>query len=62
MAKITFKQSEVNELFGEEVVVVDGNVRRVTKTDILQKTGLDSGFEVEVVADPEVDSDEDDFE
>lgn len=63
MAKITFKQSEVNELFGEEVVVVDGNVRRVTKTDILQKTGLESNFEVEVVQDPVMDSDnEDPFE
>ena len=59
MAKITFKQSEVNELFNEEVVVVDGNVRRVTKADILQKTGLPSNFEVEIVADPVIDSDDD---
>ena len=60
MAKITFKQSEVNELFGEEVVVVDGSTRRVTKTDILQKTGLESNFEVEVVQDPIFEDDDED--
>ena len=59
MAKLTFKQSEVNELFGEDVVVVDGSTRRVTKTDILQKIGLDSDFDVVIEADQVTGSDDD---
>lgn len=53
MAKIVYTQSEVNQLFQEEVIVVDDKTRRVTHADILQKTGLPSNFDIEVVPDEE---------
>ena len=54
MPKITLKQSEVEELFdGEKVIVVDDSTRRVTKNDILSKIGLTGDFDVVVEADPE---------
>ena len=56
MAKITFKQSELDQLFGEKVVVVDGNIRRVTKSDILQKSSLPGNFEVEIEEEDEKES------
>ena len=52
MPKITFKQSEVEALFdNEKVIVVDDNTRRVTKNDILSKTGLNGDFDVEIIPD-----------
>ena len=48
MPKVTYTQEELNELFGEEVVVVNDNVRRVTRSDILQKTGIPADFDVEI--------------
>ena len=51
MPKITYKQSELNTLFAETVIVIDDSTRRVTKVDILQKTGLSSDFDIEVIQD-----------
>ena len=47
--KVSFTQSELDELFGEEVVLVEGGARRVTKNDVLQKLNLNSDFEVELL-------------
>ena len=62
MPKITYKQSELNTLFNEEVIVLDDSTRRVTKADILQKTGLPDSFEIVVEQDVVEEKTEKDFE
>ena len=62
MPKITYKQSELNQLFGEDVIVLDDSTRRVTKADILQKTGLPDSFDIEVQQDVVEENTDDEYE